>query len=121
MCLQQLISAFPKQGGAVDPQHTGPWGGSCSCTNYLQAETSPDLWCGLVPGALQRAALWREALWAGMQLPVPCGMAWVLLSQTPSREQMLLGQGHPQLGPALWQGFAACLPAILILALMYVT
>lgn len=34
---------------------------------------------------------------------------------------MLLGQGQPQLGPALWQGFAACLPAVLILALMCVT
>lgn len=49
--------------------------GSCSCTHYLQAEASPDLWCGFVPGALQRAALWREALWAEMQLPVPCGTA----------------------------------------------
>lgn len=103
-------------------------GGSCSCTHYLQAEVSPDLWCGFVPGALQRAALWREALWAGMQLPVPCGMrateATRLLGAAlpnPLSEQLLLGQGQPQLGPALWQGFAACLPAVLILALMCVT
>lgn len=59
--------------------------------------------------------------WDAAPSPLWHSHEWVLLSQTPSPEQMLLGQGQPQLGPALWQGFAACLPAILILALMYVT
>lgn len=128
MCLRQLISASPKQGGVVDPQHRrGPWaavfygGGGCSCTNCLQAEASPDLRCGSVPGALQRAAPWREAPWAGVRLPAPCGMAMTgCCSPKPSWEQCYRGKGSPSLGLALWQGFAA-LPAVFILALMCAT
>lgn len=128
MCLRRLISASPKQGGAVGPQHRrGPWEavfydrGGCSCTNCLQAEASPDSRGGFVLGALQRAALWREAPWAGVQLPVPCGMAVTgCCSPKPSWERGYWGEGSPSLGPALWQGFAA-LPAVFILALMCAT
>lgn len=92
--------------------------GGCSCTNCQQAEASPDSWCGFVPGALQRAAPWREAPWAVVQLPVPCGMAVTgCCSPKPSWERCYWGKGSPSLGPALWQGFAALL-AVFVPALM---
>lgn len=59
--------------------------------------------------------------WDSAPSPLWHSHHWVLLSQTLSWELLLLGQGQPQLGPALWQGFAACLPAVLIVALMCVT
>lgn len=100
MGLQQLISASPKQGGAVDPQHRQGRGVAAAAVLHLQAEASPELWCGFVPGALQRAALWRESLvrWDAAPSALWHGHDWVLLSQTLSQEQCYWGKGSPSLG-----------------------
>jgi len=128
MCLWQLIPASPKEGEDVDPHHRrGPWAAAfydlrgCSCTNCLQAEASPDLWRGFVRGGSSESFSTRGSPWAGVQLPVPCGMAMTgYCSARPSGEQCSWGKGSPSLGPAFWQGFAA-LPAVFIWALMCAT
>lgn len=115
MCLQQPISAFPKQGGAVDAQYRrGLWAAVFYDQGLLlyrlpAGRSFPRLGAWVGAGGSSKSCSTDESPmgWCAAPSPLWDGHDWMLLSPTLFGET-LLRQGQPQLGPSLVAGL--CFP-----------